>query len=70
MSQPCCVDRSSHIECPVCKTCVCPNAGETVTTARGDVCIWCHNIINRWDCLSPLTREAIRLGARLASPRR
>jgi hypothetical protein len=70
MSEPCCVDQSSHVECAVCKTFVCPTLGETVATPRGTVCIWCHNIINRWACLSPLTREAVRLGARLASPLR
>ena len=62
------VGQSPILECTVCKTYV--DAGETVTTSRGLVCIWCQNIINRWACLSPLTREAIRLRARLASPRR
>jgi len=62
------VGESPLTECSVCKTHVIPD--EAVPTPRGTVCIWCHNIINRWDSLSPLTREAIRLGARLVSPRR
>jgi hypothetical protein len=61
MSQP---PGCAHGPSFTCRVCAHPGCGcERVPTRRGDICIWCAHVINRWAQLSPLVRKAIELGA-------